>query len=623
MLNMVEILIKIVKYFELDDSAIGQTTQKRRFIYRDLNKGIYNRKATRLIDALKAQDLNIDLGNIIVDLLDGYGYLSHVLSDAYSVKHEKRYNWLLLKYYVIPLLATQMNEYFSDQKNIKNKLLVRKFWYLPIITKTKITYPINIVLDWWIDLHGTSNYKFYHAQTTDENILNKNREHTLKDWHDNFVIPKLDTIKEYTAFPLEYKGIFTYAENGMIEVQFHDAYKFVTETKGLELVDLKREFPNPDNLLDRLPNSLNTIEQELFVGYVKQKYKKPSSTQLEALLIGARLSQRAFKEISEYFNSEIDNISIEHNKSLQLTSLYTELFNYYTAQKEQGPINKKYEIFHKYLINFSDQKKSIDKECLDGIIAQIKYELMDDDFEFSIDEIVMSMTRSDTIRKNSIGRVHKSNIKNESFFNRRVAFNKAAYSLRVAKDLTEARKIIYSIKDEEILVNLEMSLSNINSTTARQAETLFETALEIYRHLLKTTDTLKYKKYALFSLLSLSTNLLNLRTVKKEEIKNYFHLLDQYKDSFNERDILILLIRKASFEICQKNFTKAIPMIEQFILKTACIKLEEYDTSLLCIWQTIANEIENKTLKTQLKKPISHLTHDCIKYQDISRFNFY
>ncbi len=622
MLNFEQLLIKAAQYldFDLEKLQIKQTVQKRRIITRDNLKEKYDEILHSLLQEIHYFEANPDLKDIVYEFLNDYDYVQREIYGTYEPKLEKRYDWLLLKYFVIPYFAFSLSRHFTHYDDrIDRGLPGGEFWYLPKLENKKLIFPLKRIMKWWIDLFGGSNENFYNAIPIESDITAdapddlKNdlkemdeRRNLLKSWHDKFVIPSMRNIEKYSEQQVDYRGVFTTCSEASIQEQFNDATNFIKNVKKLNLDDLKLEFPNPDNLLDRLEEAIDIEEKERFVTYVKDRWQKPTQEQLKSILITTSVSQSAYKDLSKYFDSDGNSNNLSKNKLLQLCTLYSELYNfateYYYGISEEG-LNQ-YTLYIDYLRSFFESKSK--KELLDRIISQISKEIVKDDFHLTVDEVLVLKSNPDQIDKEALERIGIKHSQKKKDEESEKLLLKTIHQIEHSKDRSEIESMIKTLDDFQHAVNAGQYFEGHNHLTDKIVNPRIDLSLKIYKHTFSIATTPFEKSYASIAIINLATFPLFYRLLYKEEVEYWFEQCAKYADSSNERYYLILLTKKAFHEVLQKNHTNAVSMIVEFLDKTKQMKIEDYNPELLCIGERVAKEIKNRKLEKILKKRNKH-----------------
>jgi len=635
MLNFEQLLIKTAQYldFDLNKLEIKQTLQKRRFFTKDETKKTYDEVLQNLLKEIHYFNVHPILKQILYEFLDDYDYVQRELYTTFGSNLEKKYDWLLLKYFVVPYFAYLLAYHFSKyDSRIDKGLPGGEFWYLPKTGEKKILFPLNMLLKWWIDLYGTTNEDFYWAiplesseqKTSSENISADmdQRRNLLKSWHDKFVIPDMSSIHKYVNEQLDYRGLFIRDTHEPLEKQFEDAYHFVNDKKQLTLDDLKREFPNPDNLLDRLEDNLSSSEQEKFISYIQERWKEPTPKQLTSLLTFIRIIQSVYKDLSKYFESDMDSTDISQNKIMQLCGLFSNLHNYaleFFYSDSEEDLNK-YAFFTPYLksffyCSFSQNKK----ELLDSIISTIATEVGQDNFQFSVDEILLYSQDKEQINQEIMQRLSKKYARAKADEASEKQMRTVLKNILENNDESFVDQQIKSLDHFDSLINLGQCFEGHNHLTNEVIFSDFHIALKAYYHAFDIACSEFERSYTSLAIINLATFPLWHRLLTKEEVDFWFEQCPNCETMDDGRDYLILITRKAFHQILQKKYQNAIPFVVEFMNKTKSLKDNEYNPELLCIGERIAKLVKNRKLETELKKRNTHhelckIYHDPIFY---------
>ncbi|WP_345990328.1 hypothetical protein WCX18_05210 [Sulfurimonas sp. HSL1-2] len=638
MLNLEQILIKAAQYLDLDLNrlAIKQTPQKRRFIARDNLKEKYDEVLQNLLQEIYYFNAHPVLKDIVYEFLEDYEYVQRELYSTYNQSLEKKYDWLLLKHFVVPYFAYLLGRYFSQYADrIDKGLPGGEFWYLPKIKNKKIIFPLNMVLNWWIDLYGGTNEDFYAAmplensrqETSSENFASDfkemdQRRNVLKSWHDKFVIPDMSSIHKYASEKLNYQGLFIRHTDKSLEEQFEDACTFVKDVKTLTLDDLKREFPNPNNLLGRLEENLEAPEKEKFVSYVHDRWQEPMSKQLSSILTSVRVIQSAYKYLSNYFESDMKSPDIEQNRILQLCGLFSKVHNltseYYYGDSIEN-LNP-YALYYKdYVACFFENENK--KEMLDRIISYISKEVGQDNFHYSVDELLLFGPEIANVNLQAAQRLSekKARIESEKADEKRLL--EVLFAIQGSQDGAFIDLQLKSLENFHSVVNLGECFEGNNFLTNEFVFPNLHLAMKAYYHAFAIAQSDFERTYAAIAIINLATSPFHPRLLKKEEVDYWFEQCTGCDDMGMERDYLIHLTQKAFHEILQKKHQNAVPMIVEFMNKTRRLKDNEYRPELLCVGEKVAKLLKNRKLEQELKKRNAH--HKPCKVYIYASINYY
>lgn len=626
MLNTEQILIKVAQYFDLDLTRLGikRSAEKSRLYKRQLTKKTIEHIINSIYREIEALDINSFIKETIDEFMEHYNYITKEIYNAYDEKREKEIDWLLLKHFIIPFFAIRLsqNASFYDDR-IDKGLPGGDFWYLPTFdtSKSKIFFPINKVMKWLIDLHGGSNQDFYCMEKYDfdENEYLYISDSTLKDWHDNLVLPKVKNIKEFASYKFIYEGVFNNNKDDSIEIQFNSAIEFV-ESKSLSLDELKLEVPNWNNLLDRLySDNLSNEEKVRFVLYIEQRWAKPTPKQIEYLLTVSRISQACYKELRDYFNIDEETTIIDENYVIQLVGLFSSIYNTEIDLRVNGN-SKTLELFESYIQNINKIQENI-KEALDQIIASIYNDMELETDNCNIDETLILFSSNEENRKQAIINFEIKKLYN----NQKETQNRQVYeAIKYIKKTVDEEKIleyIYSITDNELLHNIGDYFQGNNYLTNEQVKPNLAVSLTIHvRYYLVAQDLLN-KQNAYSKVLNILTFSYYPRMLDKDDVDEWLFELDKILDVNDFRSKLINLSYRGYHFINQKNEIKIIPLIEQYMESVKEMKSEEYNPQFLFVAQDYMLKIENKKIYNKLKKMnekhplyVTHSTH---------KFHFY
>ena len=606
MLNTEQLLIKAAQYFDMNLKELGlkQTKQKERLYKNQLSDKKYLEIIDKILRNIKLLNINSKFKVILQDFLRHYSYLSKEIYGNYDDKREKEVDWLLLKHFVIPYFAVKISENFAEyDKRIDNGLPGGLFWYLPILrANNKIDFPINTVMNWWIDLFGSSKDKFYHYNKSTIS------PYTLKKWNNELVLPDITTIQTLLNSDYSYNGYFEYNPSNTVEHNFKLALKFI-EDKSISIDKLKDEIPNIDNIIDRLSaNELSNEEQKKFILFIATRWAKPSSKQIEQLLIIARVSQAIYKELCLYYNINTNEFKIEKNSIFQLNSFYQYLYNIDTSFIAEIP----YEIsplFEKYIQPITKLKNN-QKEALDNIMSIISNKLASDKIKYDIDEIVLILSEDKYFKENAIKNIKEEDdrINNQSSYEEDVL--KVINDIKNLNTILELRYYIVFITDCKLLYNVGSYFRGHNFLTNEKVYPNNQFALEVYLHYYKVATEEIHIKNAIPNILDLLTFPFFPRISKKELAQEFINKLGNLIDTISIRERISFLQYKAYHEINTKNTKKALLLIKEFELNTSNLKFDEYIPDLLFISENLEFVKKDKQFhKRLIKRNQKHPKH--------------
>ena len=600
MLNIEQILIKTAQYFDLDLKKLGieRSAEKTRLYKRQAEKNNIEYILKKIYQEIDSLEINPLLKELISEFFEHYSYISEQLYISFDEAQEKEVDWLLLKHFVVPFFAVRTSQNFSFYDDrIDHSLPGGDFWYLPTyLNESKISFPINKVMKWLIDLYGGSNQEFYFNKKSDyDNGFSAN---TLKKWHNLLTVPDIKTIKEFTSYELNYSGVFSYEKEASIALQFKSAIEFI-ELKSISIEQLKLEVPNAYNILDRLySETLTDEEQARFVLYIKQRWSKPTPKKIEHLLTASRVSQACYKELCKYFDTDEKATVIDDNKVMQLSILFEFIYNI-TISLQTDNTHELMELFKSYIYPISKIERS-PKEALDEIIASISadIELKSDDFR--IDEILLITSTEN--REKSIENLEK---KEYSKFIREQQ-SKQVYDaiefIQTAKDEEVIINYIYSIKDDFVLHNIGDYFQGNNYLTNESVQPDIRLALTIHIAYSRVAQDLLNQQNAYHKVLNLLTFSYYPRTLNKEDVEEWLFELERLSDKNDARSTSMILSYKIYHLINQSNTNEVIIIIEELLEITKSMKPEEYSPQVLFIAQDYMLKTSNKKLYNKLKK---------------------
>ncbi len=603
MLNTEQFLIKVAEYFDLNLTKLGikRPAEKTRLYKRQLIKETIEHIMNNIYKEIELLNINSYIKDTIDEFMNHYDYITKEIYGAYDEKREKEIDWLLLKHFVVPFFAIRISQntsFYNDR--IDKGLPGGDFWYLPTFdsNNSKIPFPLNKLMKWFIDLHGGSNQKFYFLEKYkfNENDEFNISDSTLKDWHDNFVIPKLETIKEFASFKFQYDGIFIKNQ----EEPFQSAIDFI-ELKSLTVDELKLEIPNKDNIIDRLySDTLTDEEKERFVIYIEERWSKPTSQQIEWLFTISRVSQKCYKDLCLYFNVNAQDVSIDNNKILQLVSLFTFIYNCEVELKKTGKPEVS-ELFELYIHNIKKIKEN-EKEGLDFIIGSILTEMVLYKDNFSIDEVILISSSNEESRNRAIMNIE---IKEKNEEKNKIQKQQIYQSIEDIENFThevQITKYINNIEDDLVLHNIGDYFQGNNYLTNKQVKPNLFLALTIHKQYSRIAKASLHKLNAYSKVINLSTFSYYPRMLEKIDVDMWLNELNKVTDLNDNRGQLIILSYKAFHLINQKNKVEIISLINKFVELTKGMKAEEYNPQFLFIAQEYMKIIKNEKMYKKLKK---------------------
>lgn len=265
---------------------------------------------------------------------------------------EKQLLWHLLAYSYVPGMARRLA--FWALHNVKNKLLPMdagmpggKFWYLPHWDKEidKLDMPVPQVIDWLLDLLGTTSFDGFQNHLERERFKEKGDDEAvirnLKNWRNGTKPQSAELIYEIFSENVEltFGGAFLLDENLALEEQFKAALALV-QNKGLNAQTLQNQIPMEVARLNPVLNgNAPETEKQKFVRLIALRYAIPSMATIRQRLRVARMAQEGYKSLMKALcGKEIDATCTDpaKNKLLQLLVLFQNVYNLTIAASENA-----------------------------------------------------------------------------------------------------------------------------------------------------------------------------------------------------------------------------------------------------------------------------------------------
>lgn len=617
MLNQEQLLIKASQYLNFDLKRLGikQTAEQERFYKHQTGDTTIKHKTKKIYTKLMTLQLNKNLEYIFSEFLSHYDYIYQELNSSINSDEEKIADWFLLKHFVIPFFAVRISQAFAHYHNrIDIGLPGSDFWYLPSIDAetNKIKFPLNKIIDWLIDLYGSSNASFYLNATHDLD------EATLKKWHHQFVLPDYKSMNTLSISSCNYKGTIQLDKTLSLNKQYESVLNFL-KSKKVTAEQLKLEIPNINNLVERAyENNLNDEEKEKFIMYITQRWSQPSNDILKKILLTARVTQSCYKELLQYFNiSTHDGKSYEKNFILQLSNFFCYIYN----QSLNRDTASNAQLFDSYIYNIK-LLSSHTKDALDCIISEILFDLHEQKPEYKIDEVMFVRGVNKVILEQSIDNIVKRGTQRESYIQQgQITQNAIAY-INSYKENEMEKKLdcVYSIKNPVTLNNLGDYYSGNNYLTNEEPRLNIDLALHIYLYNYNESNNYEQKKRAYFQILNLFTFPYYPKRLSEKDVQAW---IDQKNKFINStKDELGFLGYLIYHEINKQNTKEVIILIKQYIEVIKNLKPQEYNSLVLCIAQKYMEFIKNEKLRKKLEKINQKNTHYEILIQN-SLFYFY
>lgn len=597
MLNQEQLLIKASQYLNFDLKRLGikQTAEQERFYKYQTGDTTIKHKTKKIYTKLMTLQLNKNLEYIFSEFLSHYDYIYQELNSSINSDEEKIADWFLLKHFVIPFFAVRISQAFAHYHNrIDIGLPGSDFWYLPSIDAetNKIKFPLNKIIDWLIDLYGSSNASFYLNATHDLD------EATLKKWHHQFVLPDYKSMNTLSISSCNYKGTIQLDKTLSLNKQYASVLDFL-KSKKVTAEQLKPEIPNINNLVERAyENNLNDEEKEKFIMYITQRWSQPSNDILKKILLTARVTQSCYKELLQYFHiKKHDSNSYEKNFILQLSNLFCYIYNQ-TLNRDTA---SNAQLFDSYIDNIK-LLSSHAKDALDCIISEILFDLHEQKPEYKIDEVMFVRGVNKVILEQSINNLEKRRIERKRDIQEEQVIQNAIIHINSLNESEMRKKIdyVYSIKNPVTLNNLGDYYSGNNYLTNEEPRLNIDLALHIYIHNYNRSNNYEQKKHSYFGILNLFIFPYYPKRLSEKDVQAW---IDQKNKFINStKDELGFLGYLIYHEVNKQNTEKVINLIEQYIDKTYNLKPQEYNHQVLCIAQNYMKNIGNKTLYNKLKK---------------------
>ena len=244
--------------------------------------------------------------------------------------------WSLLSHFYIPSLARRIAFWNLGQPMDKG-MPGGRFWYLPDLREedgqTSIHMPVAQVVDWLLDLLGTSSKQevaslLGQSQKADEFLR------SLYNWRKGTSTITAQKIDEYFAgddnAKLDFKGVFTPDPKQTPAEQFDQALEFV-QRKGLTASALRLEISmTQEGVLEAVLNrQVDEATQATFVHHLAERYAQPTMTTIRRRLRVARMVQDGYIRLLKTLCPGTDPLCADpqQNKLLQLFALYKLVYN--------------------------------------------------------------------------------------------------------------------------------------------------------------------------------------------------------------------------------------------------------------------------------------------------------
>lgn len=210
-----------------------------------------------------------------------------------------------------------------------------KFWYLPERRvendQPRIILPVTQVIEWLMDLLGTSIEAFADSRSEATNGVQDSLRRSLYKWM-NDTLPEASTIKKYfdEKVSLKFNGTFTPEDSISVENQFKEALSFISRKK-LTAGSLRLEIPmtQPGRLEAVLEGNADNIEKQCFIDCLAERYAEPSMHTIRQRFLIARAVQEGYTKLLNFLCPGVDRLCTDplENKLLQAFGIYEMVFN--------------------------------------------------------------------------------------------------------------------------------------------------------------------------------------------------------------------------------------------------------------------------------------------------------
>lgn len=242
--------------------------------------------------------------------------------------------WHLLGYSYVPALARRI-AFWNLEGAFDKGMPGGKFWFLPHANTTsgKMELPVPHVVDWLVDLLGTSigQAKDGLGNKKNANGYQDSIEKSLGNWK-NGLIPRTKSLRDY--FPddatLDFKGIFEVEASLADDVKFTAALAFI-QSKKLSVDDLRDQIPmtQAGRLEAVLDQSAADDEKLEFARLLLTRYAKPSMGIIRQRLLVARMVQDGYQRLLGFLCPDVKDTCTDpsQNKLLQLAGIFGTIYN--------------------------------------------------------------------------------------------------------------------------------------------------------------------------------------------------------------------------------------------------------------------------------------------------------
>lgn len=254
---------------------------------------------------------------------------------------DRQIAWYLASRSIIPTLARVLAFWDLDGA-LAPGMPTGQFWFLPTVDNAtgELELPLPKVVDWLIDLYGTSVNQVQHHLGSEEDVERSRQDSHLRNlynWKGKAgSLPRVTSI--LAMFPTEdaavqgeaFHGAFTPDPSTPMDRVLAEAFEFIRRKRMTpQALSQQIAFPNVERLSEVLAGSGTVDENERFVRALLVRYAVPSQRTIRQRLLMARAVQSAYLSICEALCPEVEPSCADssRNKVLQLLSLFTRVFN--------------------------------------------------------------------------------------------------------------------------------------------------------------------------------------------------------------------------------------------------------------------------------------------------------
>lgn len=306
------------------------------------------------LPAARQHDIGMQLLADILGLLDlddrsGEYFLRHLVQwgnhhkglelDTWTYgASDRQIAWTLLSRSIVPTLARVLAWWDLDGA-LAADMPRGEFWFLPTIAQKsgRLELPMPKVLDWLIDLYGTSAGEFQEhlGDSTVDDGSQDARLRNVYNWKAGR-LPRASSIIE--TFPdtepvdhaKAFKGAFVVDSAASPADLFQAALAFA-QRKALDAPTLARQiaFPNVERLGVVLTGQGDEAEQARFVHALRVRYAAPTPRAIRQRLLVARAVQSGYASLVKFLCPDVEAActDLARNKVLQLVELFKRVFN--------------------------------------------------------------------------------------------------------------------------------------------------------------------------------------------------------------------------------------------------------------------------------------------------------